>query len=241
MKRQISSFLLGLTLLLLMPVNFLANDEPKITESENSTNKFYSVKIDSFLTALQKNYGKAMKDSTWKHLNSFEKELINVQFDDFKFVTVSGESLTLSSFNKPLVIVVGASWCGPCKAAIPALENLAATHSGKLQFLYIMHDSQPKSLEFFSKTNSTIPVIPSDRKIDPMQPVKAEAGKFRHVLQFPATYYLNANRVIRRVTTGGFIPSNYTRDGKTINFTKEDVYDANIKSYTKGIKLILPN
>jgi|GEM_PF-5996435 len=240
MRHNTSSVLLTLSILIISTAYFFGNDKPEQIQNK-SPRKLYSVKIDSFLTALQKNYGKAMKDSTWRHLNMFERELINVQFDDFEFITVAGDSVTLGAFKKALVVVVGASWCGPCKAAIPALEDLAATYSGKIQFLYIMHDGQPKSLEFFSKTNSNIPVIPSDRNIDPMQPVKAEAGKFRHVLQFPATYYLDANRVIKRVTTGGFIPSDYTRDGKTIKFTKEDVYDANIKSYTKGIKLILAN
>lgn len=45
--------------------------------------------------------------------------------------------------DKPAVIDFYATWCGPCQATAPILEELAENYAGKVDFYKIDVDAQP--------------------------------------------------------------------------------------------------
>lgn len=63
-----------------------------------------------------------------------EATKVGAAFVDFEMVNGEGEKVVLSSFRedgKYLLVDFFASWCGPCKASMPALSALAKTFGAK--------------------------------------------------------------------------------------------------------------
>ena len=64
---------------------------------------------------------------------------------------VTGENFSREVFFSPIPVVVDvyASWCGPCRAVTPLLENLADLYAGKVKFLKVNIDDQPDIAEIY--------------------------------------------------------------------------------------------
>jgi len=77
-------------------------------------------------------------------------KLIGNPSPNFKFKTPDGEEKTLADFSgKYLYVDVWATWCGPCKAEIPALQELVDLYEGKnINFLSISTDKSEKEEEW---------------------------------------------------------------------------------------------
>lgn len=57
------------------------------------------------------------------------------------FLTPAGEPVTLADFGgKPLLVNLWATWCGPCVAEMPTLDDLAERTEGRLQVLVVSQD-----------------------------------------------------------------------------------------------------
>ena len=91
------------------------------------------------------------------------------------FVDAHGHGHSFSDYRGKWVLVnYWATWCGPCREEIPALNKLAKTHADKLVLLGVDYD-QPKGkklLEQIAKMNITYPVIAGDpqKKLGIKQP-----------------------------------------------------------------------
>jgi thioredoxin 1 len=53
------------------------------------------------------------------------------------------EALVLKS-STPFLLDLSAQWCGPCKAMLPVIEQLASDYSGRVGFGSIDIDKNPK-------------------------------------------------------------------------------------------------
>lgn len=70
--------------------------------------------------------------------------------------------------DKPIVIDLYATWCGPCRAIAPIIEELAEDYKGKVNFYKVDVDKQKEIAGFFNV--SSIPYlvfIPAEKGAEP--------------------------------------------------------------------------
>ncbi len=118
---------------------------------------------------------------------------------DFTLYTLVGESATLSAYRGKVVIVnLWASWCGPCRAEMPAIQKVyAANRERGLEVLAVnstFQDSQADAQEFTQNLGLTFPIL-LDRD---------GAVSRRYLLRaLPSTFFIDRKGVIRSVVFGG--------------------------------------
>lgn len=114
---------------------------------------------------------------------------------DFTLNNLSGEPLTLSDLKgHPLVLNFWATWCGPCRAEIPALQaasELIGDH-GVILGINVQEPSLTVS-DFALVHNLTYPIVlDSDARIARLYQVQA----------YPTTYFIDSRGVVDELYTG---------------------------------------
>ncbi len=96
---------------------------------------------------------------------------------DFKLEDLNGKTVSLSDFRgKPVLIDFWATWCFPCREAIPEIEKLYKNYSGKgLVVLGVSIDSSEwESVRAFAKeAGITYPVLKGDEDVTTRFQVRA--------------------------------------------------------------------
>lgn len=118
---------------------------------------------------------------------------------DFTLDTLSGERAKLSAYRGKVVIVnLWASWCGPCRAEMPAIQKVyAANRERGLEVLAVngtFQDSAPEAQAFAQELGLTFPIL-LDRD---------GAVSKRYLLRaLPSTFFVDRKGIIRSVVVGG--------------------------------------
>jgi peroxiredoxin len=118
---------------------------------------------------------------------------------DFTLETLGGDAATLSAHRGKVVIMnLWASWCGPCRAEMPALQKVYAAHRERgLEVLAVnstFQDRESDAQAFAQEFGLTFPVL-LDRD---------GAVSQRYLLRaLPSTFFIDRQGVIRSVVFGG--------------------------------------
>jgi thiol-disulfide isomerase/thioredoxin len=123
----------------------------------------------------------------WEEINKKRQVSAGVRCPDFRVEDIKGQTIALSQFQGKYVLLdFWASWCIPCRQALPHLKEVYHQYAGKgLEVLMVSLDKKPKawqeavekeemglwynvlSNEAIKKTFAAIKLIPAQLLIDP--------------------------------------------------------------------------
>ena len=121
------------------------------------------------------------------------------QAPDFTLTTTEGEEITLSKLRGKAVIVnIWASWCGPCRAEMPDLEDVYQEYKNKNFVLLAVNatnqDSAAAAISFADELGLTFPIL-----LDP----DGTVGRLYQVSALPSTFFIRPDGTIEEIVIGG--------------------------------------
>lgn len=114
---------------------------------------------------------------------------------NFTAKTLEGKDIALRDYRgKPVVLNFWATWCPPCRAEMPLLQQYYTKHQGEYNMVAV-NDAEPKEQvqAFIQQQGFTFTVA-----LDPQQSIVA---KYR-IQGFPTTFFIDAEGVIRYMHVG---------------------------------------
>ncbi len=122
------------------------------------------------------------------------KTKVGELYTDFALATPAGDELALSSLvgqTDYVLVDFWASWCGPCRRAMPSLKALYDANQGKLEILGVSLDNDK---EAWTGAIETLGL--NWKHISDLQGWKSAAGQLYGVSAIPATVLINKEGVI---------------------------------------------
>lgn len=121
---------------------------------------------------------------------------------DFTLETLGGQSVTLSDLRGQAVLLnFWASWCPPCQAEMPALQDVYADYADHglvvLAVNATSQDTRTAIQAFLTEEGMTFP-LPLD--------INGAVNTLYGVTSLPTTFFIGPDGVIREVIIGGPIP-----------------------------------
>jgi len=118
---------------------------------------------------------------------------------DFSLEDLDGNEIDVSVYQgSPLVLNYWASWCGPCRAEMPALERIHAEYAKDgLVILGINgtnQDNLKSVVEFIKQYQLTFPVLLDQN---------GHVGRLYQIQSLPTTFFINPDGTIADLVTGG--------------------------------------
>jgi cytochrome c biogenesis protein CcmG, thiol:disulfide interchange protein DsbE len=123
----------------------------------------------------------------------------------FTLTGLDGAAHSLSDYQGQGVIVnFWATWCGPCRAEMPALQQIADDYAGRgvVVLLVNVGEDQNAVWNFLSQLQITAPVL--------LDPDGAASRQYR-VRAMPTTYFIQPDGTIQHVSIGGPLAEAYLR------------------------------
>ena len=88
---------------------------------------------------------------------------------DFTLQDLEGKPVSLSDYKGKVVFIdFWATWCPPCRASIPAVENLYEQYKDNEDFVVFginLQEDKDTILKFMKKQKMNYPVLLSDKKV----------------------------------------------------------------------------
>ena len=118
---------------------------------------------------------------------------------DFSLPALDGRRVSLADYrgHKKLVVTFWASWCGPCRAEMPALASLYQRARGKgadVEILAISVDSdRAEAQQFADEMRMPFPVL-----LDP----DLTAARAYDIETIPALYFIDSGGIVTRAHAG---------------------------------------
>jgi len=127
-----------------------------------------------------------------------EAPMVGFLAPDFTLTTTDNDRVQLSSLRgKPVILNFWATWCPPCRAEMPALEELWQQHDrGDVLVLGIDQGESAVTVEQFARgvVGTTFPLL-----LDTKREIGVEYG----VRAFPTTFFIDAQGRIQEIKVGG--------------------------------------
>ena len=118
---------------------------------------------------------------------------------DFTLNSLTGETFTLSKLRgRPVLINLWASWCGPCRAEMPAIQRVYDQYRDQGFVVLAVNATRQDSLQaaqaFVDEFGFTYPIL-----LD----VDGVVASLYQLRAFPSSYFVDADGIIQEVVLGG--------------------------------------
>ena len=118
---------------------------------------------------------------------------------DFTLLTPEDESITLSELRGKAVLVnLWASWCGPCRAEMPAMQRIYEEYKDAGLVILAVNatnqDSITNALSFYQEHQLTFPLL-----LD----TTGEVSQMYQLRALPSSFFIGPDGVIEEVVIGG--------------------------------------
>ncbi|MBC8496885.1 MAG: TlpA family protein disulfide reductase [Anaerolineales bacterium] len=118
---------------------------------------------------------------------------------DFTLQNVAGETITLSELRgQPVLINLWASWCGPCRAEMPAMQRIYESYQEQgfvILAVNATNQDSPNSAAAFAVEHSlTFPIL--------LDVDGAVSGLYR-LRSLPTSFFVNREGIIEEIVIGG--------------------------------------
>ncbi|WP_149525473.1 TlpA family protein disulfide reductase [Sphingobacterium hotanense] len=161
--------------------------------------KVYKKDAQAYIAEIEKNLNDAVEKDIVKYS-------VTQQVPDFEVLDTKGNKVSIADFRgKTIVIDFWATWCGPCKKSLPAMQRTANLYKEDkdVAFLFIhtwgrSEGSLAEAVKYFKDNNYDMDLY-MDNKQDDGSFKAAEAFKVRGI---PQKYVVDKNGVIRFVAAG---------------------------------------
>jgi peroxiredoxin len=119
---------------------------------------------------------------------------IGAKAPDFELKTLTGETVKLSNLKgKKVMLNFWATWCPPCKAEMPAMEQFSKQMEKDVVILAVNIDPQLDVKGFVEENKITFPIpLDVDDKVN---------GTYQ-VLSIPTTYFIDSKGLIQNKFIG---------------------------------------
>lgn len=113
----------------------------------------------------------------------------------FQLLDVDGAVIRLEDFRgRPVLVNFWATWCGPCKSAMRALDDLATRSAGRVRVVGLSVDDEPDAIAEFARSLQLRFPIAWDRGL-------VTANRYRPATM-PSTFVIDARGVVRHELHG---------------------------------------
>ena len=114
---------------------------------------------------------------------------------DFELTTLGGEPFMLSELQgRPVVLNFWATWCGPCRRELPALQAAHEHYGQNVTIVGVDQAEAPATVQLYvDQLGLTFPV--------PMDADQDVANRY-NVMGLPTTFFIDPEGIIRRVWSG---------------------------------------
>ena len=122
-------------------------------------------------------------------------EVSQEEGDELKWISLEGETLSLSDFEgKPLLVNFWATWCPPCLAEMPLIQDIADQYQDQLVILAInAGEDEAVVRDFVTQQNLGLTFL-----LDPTN----SAAKYFRVYGFPTSLFFDEDGVIQSTHIG---------------------------------------
>ncbi|TWE01666.1 peroxiredoxin [Neobacillus bataviensis] len=126
---------------------------------------------------------------------------------DFELKTLTGDTVTLSQLKgKKVMLNFWATWCPPCKAEMPEMEQFSKQIGDDTVILAVNIDPQLDVQGFVNENKITFPIL-----LD----AEDKVNEAYQILSIPTTYFINSKGIIQNKYTGSMkldIMKKYTQE-----------------------------
>jgi len=198
------------------------NFEPDRLFSKVIGDHIRSYKAKANLAIIDKDYERAEF-----LFDSLIKNVVNGSYlDNFEVRKLSGRTIELKDFEKPIFLMTYASWCAPGVGEIPALNEIAKTYAKDIDVVVLFWDSKKKVRKASREYANNITILYVDESENKHDHI---IEKMKHSLGFPTCFFMDQNKRIIDVRRGVLHHSDESY---------ETSYNLNHSAFASGVSLL---